>query len=263
MLETYLDPEELEQRKKMAEDVEPMYEKHMEYQQKKEAMILAALSNQGFYENEKKNCIRQGVVQMKNETGEWKKSFILLKPYGATYHESGRHFKKGFINLKLARVESSSKSQKRFKIITPMATYNIKARHEVDCEDWIAALTAACQGKKEYVAKGGEIDELDNTVAVALRKPYLMCQNPRNKWKIVKDCCIIGRSSACGVVLQDKKISREHCKIENKGGGKWMLQDMGSNSGTKLNGKKVTQSFLKHNDVIEIGNTVLTFGGKK
>lgn len=41
---------------------------------------------------------------------------MLLKPFGATYHESGKSYKQGFINLKLARVDASTKSSKRFKV---------------------------------------------------------------------------------------------------------------------------------------------------
>lgn len=53
---------------------------------------------------------------MQSDGGQWKSTFVLVKPFLATYHESGKSHKKGFINLKLARVESSSKSGKRFKV---------------------------------------------------------------------------------------------------------------------------------------------------
>ncbi len=53
---------------------------------------------------------------MQSDGGEWKSTFVMVKPFLATYHESGKSYKKGFINLKLARVEPSSKSGKRFKV---------------------------------------------------------------------------------------------------------------------------------------------------
>jgi hypothetical protein len=46
---------------------------------KKGQLILHALGNVGFLESEKKNCIRQGVMKMKNDAGDWRKTFILLK----------------------------------------------------------------------------------------------------------------------------------------------------------------------------------------
>jgi hypothetical protein len=162
LLESHLDPHELEERTRMAKEIEPVYERHAEYLQKKGHLILAALAHVGFLESEKKNCVRQGTIKMKNDSGDWRKTFILLKAFGATYHESGKSYKKGFINLKLARIETGSKSLRRFKVITPMATYTFKAKHEVDAKDWIAGLTAAAQGKKTYDGSQNAVDELDS-----------------------------------------------------------------------------------------------------
>ena len=261
LLETHLSPEDLEERRNIAREVEPMYERHLEYLARKGDLILKALSNVGFLENEKKNCIRQGVMKMRNESGEWRKTFLLLKPFGATYHESGKSYKKGFINLKLARIETGSKSDRRFKIITPMATYSFKARHEVDAKDWIAALTAAAQGEMSYSGSRDAIDELDNVHVAPYKKPFVAFKG--KKYKLVADSVVIGRSSACTIVVaDDKKVSREHCKIEKHGEGKWVVSDMGSNSGTLLNGKKVTRHILKPGDVIEVGSSRILFKAK-
>jgi hypothetical protein len=262
LLETHLSPEDLEERRNIAREVEPIYERHHEYLQRKGDLILGALSNVGFMENEKKNCIRQGVMKMRNERDEWRKTFLLLKPFGATYHESGKSYKKGFINLKLARIELGSKSQRRFKIITPMATYAFKARHDVDAKDWIAALTAAAQGGKSYNGARDGIDELDDVPTSSFTKPFVTYKG--KKYKLVKDSIVAGRSSACTIVIaDDKKVSREHFKIEKVSDGKWVLSDMGSNSGTRLNGAKVTQHVLKPGDVIEVGSSRVLFKAKK
>jgi len=261
LLESHLDPSELEERRRMAKDVEPVYERHEEYLQKKAHLILGALSHVGFLENEKKNCVRQGVIKMKNDSDDWRKTFVLLKAFSATYHESGKSYKKGFINLKLARIETSAKSDRRFKVFTPMATYSFKARHAVDAKDWISALTAAAQGKNRYDGSQEALDELDSVVVAPFTKPFLSYKG--KKYKLVKDAVVIGRSSACTIVVgDDKKVSREHCKIECRGPSKWVLADMGSNSGTLLNGAKCTQHLLKPGDVIEIGSSKIKFGAK-
>lgn len=145
MLETHLDADELERRRTVAKDVEPLYQRHSDYLQKKGQLIMRSFAQVGFMENEKKNCMRQGVVSLQNDEGVWKKSFLLLKKFVATYHESGKSYKKGFINLKLARVERSAKSAKRFKIITPMCVYSIKVRQ---CAVWcVRRLTLALFGR--------------------------------------------------------------------------------------------------------------------
>ena len=79
LLENHLDAADLEERRRLAKEIEPMYERHEEYQAKKGQLILHALGNVGFLESEKKNCIRQGVMKMKNDAGDWRKTFILLK----------------------------------------------------------------------------------------------------------------------------------------------------------------------------------------
>lgn len=261
LLETHLDPDDLERRKQLAKEIEPVYERHVEYNQKKGQLILSALSHVGFMENEKKNCVRQGVLKMKSDSGEWRKTFVLLKPFGATYHESGKSYKKGFINLKLARVDASTKSPKRFKIITPMATYAFKARHDVDARDWEQAINAAAQGQKAYGGSVNTLEELDDQHVMPYGKPFILFKG--RKYKLVKDQVVIGRSSACGIVIaDDKKVSREHAKLENRGPSKWVISDMGSNAGTRLNGAKITQHVLKPGDVIEVGSSTLHFKAK-
>lgn len=90
-------------------------------------------------------------------------------------------------------------------------------------------------------------------------KPYVTVGGRKYK---IEEQCVIGRSSACTVcITNDKKISREHVKIEHCN-GKWLLRDMGSHSGTKLNGAKVTEHVLKPGDIIELGSTTVKFGGK-
>ncbi len=60
VLETHLDNDDLENRRRIAAEVEPLYQRQQEYEAKKASVILHALSNVGFMEKEKKNCVRQG-----------------------------------------------------------------------------------------------------------------------------------------------------------------------------------------------------------
>jgi pSer/pThr/pTyr-binding forkhead associated (FHA) protein len=78
----------------------------------------------------------------------------------------------------------------------------------------------------------------------AYTKPFLSYKG--KKYKLKDTHVVVGRSSACTIVVgDDKKVSREHCKIESRGPNKWIVSDMGSNSGTRLNGNKITQFVLK------------------
>ncbi|KAF2070805.1 hypothetical protein CYY_007873 [Polysphondylium violaceum] len=69
----------------------------------------------------------------------------------------------------------------------------------------------------------------------------------------------IGRSKSCTITLDDKKISRSHCKIEVTENSV-VLMDLGSGHGTKVNGKRSTSKKLIYpNDEIKIGYTILKF----
>lgn len=216
LLENHLDAADLERRQELAKGIEPIYTRHTEYMQKKGALMLHALGNVGILENEKKNSVRQGVMKLQADgDGGWKKTFVLIKPYVATYHESGKSYKKGVINLKLARVEASAKSTRRFKVITPMATYCWKARHDADAKDWISAFQAAAQGNKSYSSLVTQ-DELDvQTFTGVISKPYIVVKGRTYKLSESK-AATVGRSSACTVVVDDSKVSREHLKVCGK-----------------------------------------------
>jgi ABC transport system ATP-binding/permease protein len=68
---------------------------------------------------------------------------------------------------------------------------------------------------------------------------------------------IFGRSKECTVpLLNDKKISRKHAKIE-KAGPVWKITDMDSGNGTKVNGLRIDVHELAIEDKIKIGDAEL------
>ncbi len=66
----------------------------------------------------------------------------------------------------------------------------------------------------------------------------------------------IGRLKSAHVLLDDKTVSRIHCVLHSKN-GEVQLVDMGSSSGTFVNGEKVTKCQLKVGDTIQLGETFL------
>ena len=76
---------------------------------------------------------------------------------------------------------------------------------------------------------------------------------------IEKETFTIGRSTDNNLTLSDKSVSRHHTEIKKTKKG-YLLTDLGSHNGTKVNEKLITQSvLLKHDDKIQIGLTSLTF----
>jgi hypothetical protein len=69
----------------------------------------------------------------------------------------------------------------------------------------------------------------------------------------------MGRSRQCEVTVDDPNVSRQHAEIHPRGGS-WVVTDLGSTNGSRLNGRRLEQpTVLKPGDEIELGTTTLTF----
>ena len=70
---------------------------------------------------------------------------------------------------------------------------------------------------------------------------------------------VIGRSRECDVVLSDQNVSRKHAEVRPSG-GKWIVKDLGSTNGVKVNGRRITgPQSLKPGDTIELGTSTIGF----
>jgi pSer/pThr/pTyr-binding forkhead associated (FHA) protein len=92
--------------------------------------------------------------------------------------------------------------------------------------------------------------------------PCLRVMTPHGKERcvtLVKQFTTIGRDAKNDVAIQDRQSSREHCRVEKNEDGGFVLVDLGSANGVKVNGEKVTNRVLKPGDEIMIGETRMTF----
>jgi hypothetical protein len=70
---------------------------------------------------------------------------------------------------------------------------------------------------------------------------------------------IIGRMSDCAVVLKDPNVSRHHAEVR-RDGDDFVVADLGSTNGTKLNGVTVKKpTALSDGDEITVGTTRMRF----
>lgn len=68
----------------------------------------------------------------------------------------------------------------------------------------------------------------------------------------------IGRQAECDVVLEDTNVSRRHAEIRRQGED-YVLVDLDSTNGSKVNGTRVKQQTLADGDEITLGKTLLRF----
>ena len=68
----------------------------------------------------------------------------------------------------------------------------------------------------------------------------------------------IGRSRECDVVVDDPNISRKHAEVRRTIDG-WLVADLGSTNGIKVNGRRVKDAVLSPGDEITLGLISLEF----
>jgi pSer/pThr/pTyr-binding forkhead associated (FHA) protein len=69
----------------------------------------------------------------------------------------------------------------------------------------------------------------------------------------------LGRDPANDLAfLGDPKISRSHAELRDRD-GQWILVDLGSSNGTKVNDRRIEQHPLRDGDRIQLGRTTILF----
>ena len=95
--------------------------------------------------------------------------------------------------------------------------------------------------------------ELEEGAAVlrVLRGFYEGLEVPMDRQRIV-----IGRGRAADLAVAEPTISRQHAAIAWDGEG-YVLEDLGSTNGSRVNGRRATRSRLLAGDEIELGRLQL------
>lgn len=69
----------------------------------------------------------------------------------------------------------------------------------------------------------------------------------------------IGRSKDADCVLRDPNVSRHHAELRRSPSGDWMIADLGSTNGVKVNGRRVASTRLRPGDQVTLGTTTFKF----
>jgi pSer/pThr/pTyr-binding forkhead associated (FHA) protein len=80
------------------------------------------------------------------------------------------------------------------------------------------------------------------------------------RYELSSDETLIGRNPTTDITLLDEGISREHTMVlYDEVDAEYLIEDLQSTNGTKVNGKRVRSATLTHGDEIQIGNTRFRF----
>jgi pSer/pThr/pTyr-binding forkhead associated (FHA) protein len=63
---------------------------------------------------------------------------------------------------------------------------------------------------------------------------------------------LIGRSRDCDIPVEDPNVSRRHAELRFED-GRWVIADLGSTNGVKVNGRRVENSALEPGDEVVLG----------
>lgn len=78
-------------------------------------------------------------------------------------------------------------------------------------------------------------------------------------WRIGVPSTVIGRDeSSADLVLNDTNVSRRHAELKRLG-GVWVITDLGSTNGTRVNGLRVNEEELADGDTVTLGLVNLSF----
>ena len=107
-----------------------------------------------------------------------------------------------------------------------------------------------------YSTAGRVQEELHEARSVRRGRPMIVAEGKRIP--VGPGGAVIGRSRDCDVVLADSNVSRRHAEIRPAGDA-WVITDLGSTNGVKVNGRQVTSAPVKPGDDIMVGTVDVGF----
>ncbi len=115
--------------------------------------------------------------------------------------------------------------------------------------------------KQEELMPASPFD-FDKTVVVQRVEPcYFVVMEGKTTnqtFRVDKPEAFIGRDAECDVVIHDWLAAKKHARL-NLVGKNYVITDLGTWKGTKINGQSVKERILLNKDIVEIGLTKLRF----
>ncbi|MBF8186507.1 FHA domain-containing protein [Nonomuraea sp. K274] len=128
----------------------------------------------------------------------------------------------------------------------------LRARNRSELDDVVADLPRRATFRQRMTDAVASVSEFTTKLQSAWRRPRLprlaLPDDERLRY-------VVGRGSACDLVLSDLTVSRVHAELRREDDGGWMLIDLGSLNGTRLNGwRLVGPARVRSGDEISFGD---------
>jgi hypothetical protein len=102
------------------------------------------------------------------------------------------------------------------------------------------------------------LDRILRRVRTQRPEPALVVPEPPHD--AAADGLVIGRSPDCALTLADPTVSRRHAELRRES-GRWVVADLGSSNGTRVNGWRVRRATVATGDELMLGGVRLVLGG--
>jgi pSer/pThr/pTyr-binding forkhead associated (FHA) protein len=79
------------------------------------------------------------------------------------------------------------------------------------------------------------------------------------RYEITKSKFVVGRGEDVDLRVNVSTVSKRHFEFWFTQQGEYWVKDLGSSNGLYVNGKKVSQTILRHGDFIQAGEVVFNF----
>jgi hypothetical protein len=127
----------------------------------------------------------------------------------------------------------------------------------MDQKQPVQPVPSAAQGINENV--GGAVSPTPPRLPKQTAQAWVVDVSTNRRYDLYVDLTRIGRSEDNDIILEDPAVSRRHAQVR-EAGGNFILADVGSSTGTLLNGHTLhAAQMLQEGDEITVGDTVLKF----
>lgn len=128
----------------------------------------------------------------------------------------------------------------------------LRARNQHELDDLVSDLPPPDTRRRRMADAVSAVSEFVTRLQSAWRRPRLprlaLPGGDRSRF-------VVGRGSACDLVLADLTVSRLHAELRRDADGGWLIVDLGSLNGTRLNGwRLVGPARARAGDEISFGD---------
>ena len=178
---------------------------------------------------------------------------VYLSPEDYEHYEAARRSLARDLQAHLARFAR----QRRFHLVArPVVRLDVDAHlgpGDVRVEPKLADVDTSTREQFQHTAI---LPQMNGPLAGAPATPNLVLNG--KTYAVLRSPTRVGRLADNDIVLDDRRVSRHHAEVIDRG-GRWVVRDTGSTNGTAVNGKVVSEAVLKPGDRISLGGLEVTW----